>query len=163
MAARQDFSCICFGQTGSGKTHTLFGQRGGHQHQDGLCVLAAQALLAHTDRLLCGFYEIYNGQLYDLLAPRSAGLATPRLVLREDAAGQCHVVGLAEWEIRSVAQLRQTIESAQASRHVGVTSFNKASSRSHAVVQFTVPAATVPAVGVVGDRAAVRSKVIMSG
>lgn len=50
-----------------------------------------------------------------------------------------NVVGLVEVEIRSLAQLRKTIETAQSNRHIGSTSFNKASSRSHAVIQFKVP------------------------
>lgn len=60
---RNDFTCICFGQTGSGKTHTLFGTKS----EDGVCVLTAQTLFANNERLFCGFYEIYNGQLYDLI------------------------------------------------------------------------------------------------
>ncbi len=143
-----DFSCICFGQTGSGKTHTLFGAR----NQDGLCLLTAQALFARTDTLLCGFYEIYNGHLYDLLN------ANNRLVLRDDAHGHVNVVGLLEVEVRSLGQLRRIIEQAQASRHVGVTSFNKASSRSHAVVQLTVPC-VAPVSGGQAKQAGVRSKV----
>jgi len=35
--------------------------------------------------------------------------------------------------------LKKTIEQAQLNRHIGCTSFNKASSRSHAVIQFKVP------------------------
>ena len=50
-----------------------------------------------------------------------------------------NVVGLLEVEIKSLPQLRKTIEQAQANRHIGCTSFNKASSRSHAVFQFKVP------------------------
>lgn len=61
------------------------------------------------------------------------------MVLREDGNGQVNVVGLVELEIKSSAQLRKTIESAQANRHIGCTSFNKASSRSHAVIQFRIP------------------------
>jgi len=44
--------------------------------------------------------------------------------------------------VRSLSQLRRTIEQAQVSRHVGITSFNKASSRSHAVLQLIVPTVT---------------------
>lgn len=61
-----------------------------------------------------------------------------RLVLREDSNGQLNVVGLIEIEVKSLLQLRKTIESAQLNRHIGSTSFNKASSRSHAVIQFKV-------------------------
>lgn len=63
-----------------------------------------------------------------------------RLILREDANGQVNVVGLLEVEIRNLTQLRKTIETGQANRHIGCTSFNKSSSRSHAVLQFKVPA-----------------------
>lgn len=125
---RTDFTCICFGQTGSGKTHTLFGNR----QQDGVCILTAQSLFSNNERLECGFYEIYNGQLYDLLNKNK------KLVLREDSNGTTNVVGLLELEIKNLAQLRKTIESAQSNRHIGSTSFNKASSRSHAVIQFKV-------------------------
>ncbi|CAF0861459.1 unnamed protein product [Brachionus calyciflorus] len=126
---RTDFNCICFGQTGSGKTHTLFGNK----QQDGLCVLTAESLFNNNERLFCGFYEIYNGQLYDLINRNN------KLVLREDSSGQVNVVGLVEVEIKSIAQLRKTIELSQSNRHIGSTSFNKASSRSHAVIQFKVP------------------------
>ncbi|RNA15525.1 Kinesin KIF24 [Brachionus plicatilis] len=126
---RSDFNCICFGQTGSGKTHTLFGNK----QQDGLCVLTAENLFNNNERLFCGFYEIYNGQLFDLINRNN------KLVLREDASGQLNVVGLVEIEIKSIAQLRRTIEISQSNRHIGSTSFNKASSRSHAVIQFKVP------------------------
>ncbi len=59
--------------------------------------------------------------------------------MREDSTGQVNVVGLVEVEIKSIAQLRRTIETAQSNRHIGCTSFNKSSSRSHAVLQFKVP------------------------
>ena len=55
-----------------------------------------------------------------------------------------NVVGLVELEIKSIQQLRRTIETAQANRHIGITSFNKASSRSHAVVQLTMPNLSTP-------------------
>lgn len=59
--------------------------------------------------------------------------------MREDSSGQLNVVGLVEVEIKSLVQLRKTIETAQSNRHIGSTSFNKASSRSHAVIQFKIP------------------------
>lgn len=130
---RVDFNCICFGQTGSGKTHTLFGSK----QTDGLCVMTAKYLFDQTDqKILCGFYEIYNGQLYDLFNEKS------RLVLREDSNGLVNVVGLVETQIHSLNQLKLAIQTGQANRHIGCTSFNKASSRSHAVLQLRVQEAT---------------------
>ncbi len=64
---RVDFNCICFGQTGSGKTHTLFGSK----NSDGICLMTAEHLFLQNEKLLCGFYEIYNGQLYDLFNQNS--------------------------------------------------------------------------------------------
>lgn len=64
-------------------------------------------------------------------------------MLREDSTGQLNVVGLIELEVKNIGQLKKTIEQAQANRHIGTTSFNKASSRSHAIIQFKVlPAGT---------------------
>lgn len=48
------------------------------------------------------------------------------------------MVGLVEIEIKNIGQLRKTIEQSQQNRHIGTTSFNKASSRSHAIIQFKV-------------------------
>jgi hypothetical protein len=59
-------------------------------------------------------------------------------VLREDANGLVNVVGLLEVELKNLSQLRKTIETAQSNRHIGSTSFNKASSRSHAILQFKI-------------------------
>lgn len=59
-------------------------------------------------------------------------------MLREDSTGQLNVVGLIELEVKNIGQLKKTIEQAQANRHIGTTSFNKASSRSHAIIQFKV-------------------------
>ena len=59
-------------------------------------------------------------------------------MLREDSNGQVNVVGLVEAEIKNLSQLRSTIETAQNNRHIGSTSFNRASSRSHAIIQFKI-------------------------
>ena len=64
--------CFAFGQTGAGKTHTLLGDRSVR----GLYELAAADLFAFADAsssldVVASYYEIYCGQLYDLLAKRS--------------------------------------------------------------------------------------------
>ena len=61
-----------------------------------------------------------------------------RLVLREDSNGQVNVVGLVEVEVKHLSELKNTIETAQNNRHIGSTSFNRASSRSHAIIQFKI-------------------------
>jgi len=63
--------CFAFGQTGSGKTHTLLGNK----TVRGLYELAASDLFALADGLaldvVASYYEIYCGQLYDLLTKRT--------------------------------------------------------------------------------------------
>jgi kinesin family member 2/24 len=85
---------------------------------------------------MCGFYEIYNGQLYDLLNKNN------RLILREDGNGSINVIGLLEIEISNLIELRSLIDAAQSNRHIGCTSFNQSSSRSHAIFQFKLPPQT---------------------
>jgi len=67
--------CFAFGQTGAGKTHTLLGGK----TEPGLYQLAAADLFTlvknrnKTDGPLhvwLSYYEIYCGQLYDLLNKR---------------------------------------------------------------------------------------------
>jgi len=70
--------CFAFGQTGAGKTHTLLGNKSVR----GLYELAALDLFALVDassslHVLASYYEIYCGQLYDLLAKRTRS-AAPR-------------------------------------------------------------------------------------
>jgi len=69
--------CFAFGQTGAGKTHTLLGTKSVR----GLYELAASDLFALVDASLsldvvASYYEIYCGQLYDLLAKRTRSSAS---------------------------------------------------------------------------------------
>ena len=63
--------CFAFGQTGAGKTYTLLGNKSVR----GLYELAASDLFALADAssldVVASYYEIYCGQLYDLLAKRA--------------------------------------------------------------------------------------------
>lgn len=58
--------------------------------------------------------------------------------MREDSNGQVNVVGLVEVEVKNLNELKNTIDVAQNNRHIGSTSFNRASSRSHAIIQFKI-------------------------
>jgi len=67
--------CFAFGQTGAGKTYTLLGSKS----EPGLYQLAGADLFSlaktrnQTDGVLhvwASYYEIYCGQLYDLLNKR---------------------------------------------------------------------------------------------
>ncbi len=76
-----------------------------------------------------GFYEIYQGQLYDLLNERK------KLFAREDGKQNVVIVGLKEFVIKNVQDLMQVFEYGSQARSTGSTGANSDSSRSHAVLQ----------------------------
>ncbi|OBZ87038.1 Kinesin-related protein 6 [Choanephora cucurbitarum] len=122
-------TCFAHGQTGSGKTYTML------DPTHGLYVLAAQDIFRllsteHQDLVASvGFYEIYQGQLYDLLNNKQ------RLTARDDGNGNVVIAGLQEQVIRSVQDLKSVFEYGNAGRTTGRTGANSKSSRSHAVLQ----------------------------
>uniref|UniRef100_A0A3B3ZK67 Kinesin motor domain-containing protein n=1 Tax=Periophthalmus magnuspinnatus TaxID=409849 RepID=A0A3B3ZK67_9GOBI len=66
-------TCFAYGQTGAGKTHTMLGSSSAGCR--GLYALAAQDLFSYlssspTLSVFVSFFEIYCGQLYDLLDHR---------------------------------------------------------------------------------------------
>ncbi|KAI7853209.1 P-loop containing nucleoside triphosphate hydrolase protein [Circinella umbellata] len=123
-------TCFAYGQTGSGKTFTMLDPR------YGLYVLAARDIFhmlrqpeyQHLTAWI-GFYEIYQGQLYDLLNNRK------KLFAREDGKKNVVIVGLKEYIIKNVDDLMQVFEYGSQARSTGSTGANSDSSRSHAILQ----------------------------
>lgn len=86
----------------------------------GLYILAAQDIFNMLQQPeyghLCawiGFYEIYQGQLYDLLADRK------KLFAREDGKQNVVIVGLKEYLIKNVSDLMQVFEYGNQIRSTG--------------------------------------------
>ncbi|XP_075042645.1 kinesin-like protein KIF24 isoform X2 [Mixophyes fleayi] len=129
-------ACFAYGQTGAGKTHTMIGT----QKNPGLYALAArdifQLLESSQPRkdhsVWISFFEIYCGQLYDLLNGRK------RLHAREDGKHVVQVVGLREVQVKSVDFLLEMILKGSRERSTGATGVNSDSSRSHAVIQIQI-------------------------
>ncbi|KAF9425282.1 Kinesin-like protein kif24 [Entomortierella beljakovae] len=126
-------TCFAYGQTGSGKTFTMLDSK------QGLYVLAAHDIFV----MLCkpenshlsahiGFYEIYQGHLYDLLNSRK------KLHPREDGKSNVVISGLKEYEIINVQGLMQVFEYGNNARSTGSTNANADSSRSHAIMQIVL-------------------------
>lgn len=93
-------TCFAYGQTGSGKTYTML------DGKQGLYVLAARDIFVKLRSpenshlgVYIGFYEIYQGQLHDLLNNRK------KLHAREDGKGGVVVGGLKEYEVVNVEQV----------------------------------------------------------
>ncbi|XP_067840844.1 kinesin-like protein KIF24 [Heptranchias perlo] len=126
-------TCFAYGQTGAGKTHTMIGTF----QNPGLYALAAEDIFmqlqtSEPSRVLfiwISFYEIYCGQLYDLLNSRK------RLFAREDGNHVVQVVGLREIQVEGVKSLLEVISWGSKARSTGASGINTDSSRSHAIIQ----------------------------
>ncbi|XP_034068537.1 uncharacterized protein LOC117543954 [Gymnodraco acuticeps] len=126
-------TCFAYGQTGAGKTHTMLGS----PVRPGLYALAVRDIFAHLSTthmnspllVYVSFFEIYCGQLYDLLDHRK------RLFAREDGLKVVHIVGLRDVRVNSVSSLMEVISQGTEVRTQGVSGVNPLSSRSHALLQ----------------------------
>ncbi|XP_028915606.1 kinesin-like protein KIF24 isoform X2 [Ornithorhynchus anatinus] len=129
-------TCFAYGQTGAGKTYTMIGT---HQNP-GLYALAAKDIFDHLEasqprrdlHVWVSFYEIYCGQLYDLLNGRK------RLFAREDSKHIVQIVELRELRVDNVDLLLEVILKGGKERSIGATGVNSDSSRSHAVIQIQI-------------------------
>ncbi|NXD05461.1 KIF24 protein, partial [Certhia familiaris] len=129
-------TCFAYGQTGAGKTYTMIG----NHRNPGLYALAAKDIFRYLEvspsrkdlNVLISFYEIYCGQLYDLLNGRK------RLFAREDGNHVVQIVGLLEVQVDSVDQLLEVILKGGKERSTGATGVNSDSSRSHAIIQIQI-------------------------
>ncbi len=120
-------TCFAYGQTGSGKTHTMFND------QFGLCYLAAMELFdeIYEMDLYVSFYEIYQGQLMDLLRNK-------RKIVACEKDGVVNILGLHEEKVSCVEDLITAVKRGLQTRVTGTTGANAQSSRSHAVLQYTM-------------------------
>jgi hypothetical protein len=139
--------CIfSYGQTASGKTHTIHGARS----EPGLVPLTVAAIFRHIERdggrrqwlLRVSYMEVYCEQVVDLLsdsnASASSSSATTRLKLREHKWNGVFVEGLVEKVVTKASQVYALLARGERRRHVGRTTYNEASSRSHAIFRLVV-------------------------
>jgi hypothetical protein len=83
-----------------------------------------------------GYYEIYQGQLFDLLNNRR------QLIPREDGKGNVQISGLKEYRIHSSDTMMQVFNFGNRERSTSKTNTNEASSRSHAILQILLKKST---------------------
>ncbi|KAL1196909.1 Kinesin-like protein KIN-7L [Cardamine amara subsp. amara] len=126
---------FAYGVTSSGKTHTMHGD----QRSPGIIPLAVKdafSIIQETPRreflLRVSYLEIYNEVVNDLLNP-----AGQNLRIREDDQGT-FIEGIKEEVVLSPAHALSLIAAGEEHRHIGSTSFNLLSSRSHTMFTLTI-------------------------
>ncbi|CAL9229420.1 unnamed protein product [Arabidopsis halleri] len=126
---------FAYGVTSSGKTHTMHGD----QRSPGIIPLAVKdafSIIQETPRreflLRVSYFEIYNEVVNDLLNP-----AGQNLRIREDEQGT-FIEGIKEEVVLSPAHALSLIAAGEEHRHIGSTSFNLLSSRSHTMFTLTI-------------------------
>uniref|UniRef100_A0A7E4WBG2 Kinesin-like protein n=1 Tax=Panagrellus redivivus TaxID=6233 RepID=A0A7E4WBG2_PANRE len=136
-------TCFAYGQTGSGKTHTMGGNYTGKKqdYTKGIYYMTANDVFkmqqspAYSSMhlsVVCSFFEIYGGKVFDLLNKRAC------LRILEDGNKSVRVVGLMEADVSTPDEVMQLIKKGNDHRTAGSTSANANSSRSHAIFQITL-------------------------
>ena len=121
-------TCFAYGQTGSGKTYTM----------KGLEKEAIDDLYNESEKMgnifdfYVSFFEIYRGNLYDLLNNKN------KVEILDDKNGKVHIYGLYNQIADSPEMMHHIIDSANAIRTTHNTVTNETSSRSHAICNIVV-------------------------
>lgn len=130
-------SVFAYGSTGAGKTYTMLGT----EDQPGIMMQSIDELFNCIDKyenerdykLKISYVEVYNENIKDLLTDREESLD-----LREDTVKGVCVAGVTEIMTTNVDEIMTYIRQGNRQRTKERTDANEASSRSHAVLQFTV-------------------------
>jgi len=137
---------IAYGQTGSGKTHTMLGPDGAQAFlgdaeidisQAGVIPRALQELLDNAGKsskvqLRASYLEIYQEQIFDLLAPCQGGTSVM------DKAKRLHLPEVTDLPMNSLRDAMEVMRKGNTNRHMAATSMNRHSSRSHAIFIVTM-------------------------
>ena len=138
---------FAYGQTGCGKTYTMMGIVSDSTLK-GVIPNAFDHIFGYianegtSKRFLvrCSFVEIYNEEVRDLLVKSNNNALQSKsnkgLEVREDPKKGTYVKGLSFTSLTSSDEIIKCLDKGNANRHVGVTSMNDKSSRSHSL--FTV-------------------------
>ncbi|KAH7338091.1 kinesin motor domain-containing protein [Rhizoctonia solani] len=138
-AAMDGYNAVVFayGQTASGKTFTLSGS----EDQPGIIPRAMRDVFGyikkHPDReflLRASYLEIYNEQIYDLLAP--TGAATN--VTLQGVGNNVYLSGIREEPITCFKSVKEVLERGDSGRRTASTDWNERSSRSHSVFRLVI-------------------------
>nr|CCD13504.1 unnamed protein product [Trypanosoma congolense IL3000] len=139
---------FAYGQTGTGKTYSLFGDLN-DKTGSGIAPRFAQAMIEEGQRRMevdsrttikfsLTMVEVYMEKVRDLLAPRVRGQEPEALEIHEDNQRRVYVKGAGVHPVLSLERLMELLKLGNSNRQQGETRMNETSSRSHAIIQFTI-------------------------
>ncbi|KAJ1634657.1 kinesin motor domain-containing protein [Pavlovales sp. CCMP2436] len=101
-----------------------------------LDALGVEVNMQDDFRVVLSYLEVYNENVYDLLADQVTGLHVQRAVLKtkEDQEGRIFIPGLKEIQVSSHEEALAVVHYGQQQRQVAQTRLNADSSRSHAIL-----------------------------
>ncbi|EPZ33429.1 Kinesin, motor region domain-containing protein [Rozella allomycis CSF55] len=132
---------FAYGQTGTGKTHTMEGDKD-DESMRGVIPNAIIHIFNYINEnaatgskflVRASFLEIYNEDVYDLLANQET-----KLELRERSDIGVYVKNLSSFVVNSVEEMYKLMTVGNRNRSVGSTMMNARSSRSHSIFTITV-------------------------
>ncbi|CAG9327391.1 unnamed protein product [Blepharisma stoltei] len=139
---------FAYGQTGAGKTFTILGPstldvNDIESTQRGLLPRSIEFIFSSVKKeikrcsgleflIKCSFLEIYNEQINDLLSDQK------NLQVREDVKKGVYVDNLQQETVANYEETLELLYKGIRNRHVGATSMNKESSRSHSVFTLAI-------------------------
>ena len=139
----QGYNCciLAYGQTGAGKTYSMMGTA----KEPGLIPRVSSGLFREiesfsnqydTATVHVSYFEIYNENVRDLLAPSTSN-ERPNLKVREDPKTGPYVEGLSTFQVKTFADIEAFMKMGNSARVTASTAMNNSSSRSHAVFTIT--------------------------
>ncbi|RID77581.1 hypothetical protein BRARA_A00480 [Brassica rapa] len=127
---------LAYGQTASGKTYTM-GMGTNCGTSDGIIPKVMEDVFTRVEavksQIRVSFLEIYNEEIYDLLASNPSRAP---IIIRETASGEITLQGVTEVEVKTREDMSSYLARGSFTRATGSTNMNIKSSRSHAV--FTI-------------------------
>eukprot|EP00741_Cyanophora_paradoxa_P010150 tig00020510_g9825.t1 len=133
---------MAYGQTGAGKTYTMTG--GANYKYRGMAPRAISEIFKYVQNrsdsavtVRLSYVEIYNEQLFDLLAPVPAA-DQQELQIVDDAKGSVMVKGLTRPVATSEEEALNLLFEGDTNRAIGEHQLNKSSTRSHCILTIYV-------------------------
>ncbi|EYB97558.1 hypothetical protein Y032_0139g2097 [Ancylostoma ceylanicum] len=144
------YNCTLFayGQTGTGKTYTMEGGSGEHNSYKedpttGIIPRAVEHIFEELEKsnteeysVRVSYLELYNEELYDLLAPTSDDRERLRIFDDPSKKGMVVISGAEEIPVKDRAEVYRLLKRGAEKRTTAATLMNMHSSRSHSI--FTV-------------------------